>query len=236
MQTTLYGPTGLPLTPPTAQIVDPTFSAARITGRPAEYSFPGQLLGHYKVAFTFSNSANITTTPLVTIRWAPSIKAYFVLHKLRWTAAILTTAFTTQQLVDLAATVARNFISPDTGGSSLAPSGNQQKCLLTMNSTLLGQGSSQLLVAAGAIAAGAGRTLDGNFAYAGADIASNSVATGGTPLITSPKDLHIHTPGSEHPMVLSPLEGIILNCPNSLGAAGVVKWGFVLEWLETLQF
>ncbi len=231
---TLYGPTGLLLNPPAAAIVDPTFAGLRASLRPTEFSFGGTVGGHFKQAFTFSNAAGITTTPLVTIRWAPATAGLlFVLTRLRWTHAILTTAFTTQQLVDVAATIARTFTVADTGGSaSIIPGAGKQKARSNMSDSQV----QQFITGSTAIVAGT-RTLDTNpFTQSGADVASNTVATGGTPLITSTKELYALNPGTEHPVVLANQEGIVVNCPQSLAAVGVVKWGFLVEWLEAVQF
>lgn len=225
------GPDGNANVPPMMQVIERTFQAARTTLRPTEYTTPSTTLGHFKTALSFSNAANITTTPLITLRWTDA-NSLFVLHKLRWTAAILTTAFTTQQLVDVAATIARGFSAPDTGGASKLPAAANQMARTSMGNSIL----QQLLVGSSAITAGT-RTLDGTpFAYASCDVASNTVATGGTPLITSPKELYQLMPGADHPVVLAANEGIVINCPNSLAVVGVVKWGFVLEWAEVPQY
>lgn len=235
----LYGPNGQALNPSTGLIVDPTFYAARISSRPSEYAFLGTAYGHYKMAFTFSSTAAIAAAPLVSLRWSPTTNVFFILHRIRWTHAILTTVFTTQQLVDVAVTRATGWTGSDTGGTQMLVASGSQKARTTMGNSLLSSISptADFRNASGSAIVAGTRTLDANpFAQAAADIASNTAATGGTPLITSPKDVYAHVPGGEHPEVFAQNEGLVINCPQSLAAAGVVKWGFIFEWFEALQY
>jgi hypothetical protein len=214
--------------------VDPTFLAARVAIRPLEYQNQGSVYGHYKANLIFSNAAAITTTPLLTLRWAPSAPAWLVLTKFRLMGAALTTVFTTQQVVDIGATVARNFSAADTGGSSLLPAVSKSFAARTsMGGTLL----QQLMAATAAISPGT-RTLDSApFCAAAMPTTSNTVATGGTPLTTSgPIDLYKYDSPAEHPVVLGNQEGIVFNVPNSMAAGGVVKWYIQLEWAEVGLF
>ena len=219
--------------PGTEQAVDPTFLAARVALRPYDYGNFGQILGHYKVAFAFSVVAGNGTSSLISLRYAPGGQSFFVLTKLRWMQALLTTAFTTQQIVDIQATIARGFTASDTGaGSTFTPVGNNQKARTAMGSS----GVAQILTATAAITAGT-RTLDANpFAIACADVASNTVATGGTPLLSNPKELYQGVSFGEHPVVLAPNEGLVVAASTSLGAVGVVKYYFVAEWAEVAQY
>lgn len=236
MQAVLYGPNGLPLNPQTPAIIDPTFNALRSSLKPVEYQFPGALMGHYKAAFKFSNAAAATNNQLLSVRWAPTNNAVMVLLKLRWTHCLLTTAFTTQQYVDVAVTSVRSWTVADTGGSSLIPSAaSSNRTRSSMGNSQL-YGSGQVLCGSSSITRGTEVVEGQQWAQHCADVNSNTVATGGTPLITSPKDLYVHLPGADHPPVYAAQEGFILTVPNALGAAGVCAWGFEFEWLEALAY
>lgn len=211
------------------QIVDPTFNAARVAMRPLDHGVNGALLGHYKLAVVWSNTAGAGAVPQLTWRWAPSSPYYFVLMKLRWMGFNLTTVYTAAQLLDLQAIIVRNYTVGATGGTSVLPSGQSNKARSNMGSTLV----SQFLHGGVAIVAGT-RTLDTQ-PFAAAAVGQSLVNTT-TGINFLPVDMYSATTNEEHPIVLQQNEGVEVSPITSLGAAGIGKYYFVIEWAEVALF
>lgn len=202
--------------------VDPTHDALRASIRPLEHVY-GQLIGgHYRATLSFSNTA-AAAGPLASLRWNDTAHL-FVLKRISVSGGI-STVFTTAQVIDVVAQVARAFSVTDTGGTENAPIlGNAQKQrAVNMNTSLL----ASLRSANTALTAGT-RTLD-PLPFGGAVInqtASNALGAGST------VDLYKLDAFGAHPVILGQNEGIVISPSTALGAAGVVKWQITFEWAE----
>src|SRR5712691_7553368 len=91
------------VSPGVEMAVDPTFLAARVAIKPAEYAQNGQILGHYRQAASTAAILAGANAVLFSLRWADPSR-YFVLMRL--SASVTTVAAITAQRTDpLVATV-----------------------------------------------------------------------------------------------------------------------------------
>ena len=77
-QVLLYGPSGLPLVPQDAAIVDPTFSAVRTTSWPIGPKYDGKVLGQYVLGVNVAASG--TRAVAVDCRWTSSSAVMILLR------------------------------------------------------------------------------------------------------------------------------------------------------------
>lgn len=137
---------------------------------------------------------------------------------------ILTTAFSAAQEVGFDAFVVRAYSAAHTGGTALTISGNDGKVLKDEPSaTLAGR-----VASASALTAGT-QTFDTN------PIASDSVWCGAVGAILGPRTYDFTT-SSEGGILLiggdgsTTCEGLVVRNTVLMGAAGVGKWRFTVEW------
>ncbi len=229
MQAVLYGPTGLPLTPVTAAIVDPTFAALRVSTRPLEYNFPGNVLGHYRASLiSGAVAASGANGPIASLRWGDSSR-FLVLYKIVVSAVV--SAAVTAQVTDIDAIVARAFTASDTGGTALTLTGQNQKARVTMGSSLI----TDLRVSTTAALGAGTRTLDAQ-PFSSASIGSGS--PGMTTVGAASPIQELYRPdvaAGEHPLVLHQNEGVIIRTPTSI-ATGSIKFYINLMWAEVAVF
>lgn len=214
----------------TAGALDPTFSSQRVTQKPAEYG----AFGHYKLATTWSQTANPGTGPVLSIRFAPP-SGVMVLTKIVWTHCVLTSIFDVQQYVDLGAQIIRSWTASDTGGTSLLSALGASNMMRT---SMASSAISDIRNGAGSnISLGTSTNDSYAFCQACADVNSNTLTTGGTPLLTSgPKVLYQPLPGQDSPVILAPNEGIRIYSPHGIHGTGVLTLGVQIEWLEAASY
>src|SRR5712671_4156534 len=98
MNAVLYGPTGLTLNPPVAAVIDPSSAALRASLRPLEYSYPGSIGGHYRIALPLTGGlTGIGAGGIILgFRWAPATTPglFAILKRISATAGTRTTAGT----------------------------------------------------------------------------------------------------------------------------------------------
>jgi len=214
------------------QQVDPTHDAARLSIRPLEHVIAGMIGGHYAMVATYSNTAAkpAAGSDVFSMRWTDS-RFYFVL--LRLTAFnLVTTAYTAAGAQDLSLYVARDFsVSPSAGTQVIPLAGGQVVRSGNMKKTGLDGSSGVLWVSSGDLLTTGTRTLDtqpiGYFQYAN-PAAAGSPASG---------ELFDSRDFSEHPLVLTANEGLVVQTPiGNAQAAGVSKYGFRMEWAEVGAF
>lgn len=209
--------------------VDPSFQASRTNLRPLEFTGQGLIGGHFYVSATFSNTAGgpAAGSQIFSVRWRDT-RMLMVLKRIFCSAAT-TTAFTTAQAVDLQVIKATSFPNnPSANGTNVAPSMTSQKARsATMSTSLLFANAGDVQISNGAaLTAGASQVLDTQpFGYS-AVLASTAVGTIGTVALYELRDFGVH------PFVFGPNEGFVIQNGIALGAAGVVKFGFTLEYAE----
>lgn len=202
---------------------DQLWGAIYETVKPLDYTGNGQVLGHYRIAKQFANTA-AQTGPLFTYRWAPNGNQLMVPLRIS-ASAVITTPFTTAQVVDIMATIARAYTAAATGGTALAPFTTGQKDRTNMGSSLISD------MRYGNITAGT-RTLDAA-PFSTAIISSgNSALAGVLPQI----DLYSLPNQMSHPIVHAANEGMEISPATALGAAGILTYYIVLEWAEVVVF
>ncbi len=211
--------------------VDPTFLAARIALRPLEYQADGMLLGHYAVAqksgaFTgWAAAANAGS-----LRWAPSLSnIYLVLMRLKW--GFVTNATATAGVYDVGAYIARGFTVDFTANSTpinMATVPNTNAMRKTMSTSQMGANGPRICTTAGMT--GQTATLDNApFAFGLANV------TGTTVGISSFQTIYEYTALSQHPVVFSANEGVILQMLTA-SAGGTFNVYFQYEFAEVAVF
>lgn len=207
--------------------VDQSYQALRVSLRPLEFNMQGQVGGHFAMAVTFSNTAGgpAAASQLFSMRWAET-KFLYVLKRVMASAAT-TTAFTTAQAVDLDIIKATSFSVGASGGTAITlPTTSNKARSATMSGSILGTNGNMQISSGGALTAGT-QTLDNQpFGYA-AVLGSTALATIGQPV-----PLFQQVDAGSHPMIFAANEGYVIRNGIALGAAGVVKFGFVIEWVE----
>lgn len=191
-------------------------------------------LGHYSATLiTGATTGMAANAPIASFRWtdtgqsstSPNLAIPRVAVILNIDAgAVITTAFTAGQSVDIEAIVARAFTASDSGGTQItAPS----RARANMQPSLVGD----LRVATtGGLTAGT-RTLDGS-GFACATIYTQNAAGCGD----MQQSIYAVEATGVHPIVLTTNEGIILRVPTAQGAAGVVKYYLTITWAEVPLF
>jgi hypothetical protein len=241
MQAILYGPNGLPLTPQTPVIVDPSFGAIRESIRPLEYSYPNALLGHYRVVATTSAIQPSANANMAALRWAPSTltQAMFVLLRLRVSFAVAAAGLTpaVQRIDPIVGLIARQYTARDaTNATAVTISGHNCKMRTSMGTTLVANID---VASAAAGLSGGTKTVDGN-AFGHVDLSEPGAVGGAAPLgfgiLT--QDLYKWDTLGAHPVVLAANEGILVQwgttAYTTTTATGLVTVEF--EWAEVLAF
>ena len=204
----------------TAQEVDPTFKAARLTLRPMECLSwlavgvrSGALTGVAANAALFS-FRNLAANPVIIRR----IGVGFV----------CTTGFTAAQELAFGLMAARGFTVSDSAGTQIVLTGNNCKAR-----TSLGQPTSVdcRISAAAALTAGT-KTLDGNHL---GTVGGFAATTPGLVLAPTQNNLLSHDAG-DYPLVLAQNEGINIMNLVAMGAAGVGTLYVNLELAEATVY
>ncbi len=216
---TSFGSPGIPA------LVDPTFGALRVVLRPDEYNFSGFNGGSYRVARSVTGVTGVAAAgALVSMRWTvPS--AGFVMLKRVGVGAIITTLFTTAQAVDFYIIALRGFTAADTGGTAITPilGNNQKNRSGIMNTSQV----SDMRETSGA-ALGAGTKTPDTSPFGIAAISQNNTIGSGAALV----DLYKHDKNNEHPVMFGNLEGFNIRAVTAMGAVGVIRFYYAVEWAE----
>lgn len=193
----------------------------------------GTLLGHYRATLmTGLTTGMAANAPIGSLRWTDAgvalsatdpLKVYqkpkgFLLLGID-VGAVVTTAFTAGQSVDIEAVIARGFTVADSGGTAVVPSKNR----VTFGASLVGD----LRVAGAAALTPGTRTLDGSGFVAATIYTQNTAGCGETY-----PNIYALSRDGQYPIVLTTNEGIIFRVPTAQGAAGVVKYYISVEWVE----
>lgn len=209
----------------TEGIVDQTYGAQRVTLKPDEYSFNNFQGGHYRVARSVAGiTAFAAGALLVSFRWTlPTAEA---LIKRVSVGIAVTTAFTAGQQLDFDLIKSTAFTASDTGGTAVAMGTGNKLRTKWMNSS---QVTDLREAAAAAIVAGT-KTFDaspeGIGILAGGPTGAASIGIGGM------VDLYKQDMGAEHPFMLTVNEGFNVRLVTAMGAAGVIRLYYIVEWAE----
>ena len=234
-KTNVVGGSPSPGTPGVAgaeQVVDPSFNAARTSLRPDDHLQQGQVLGHYRMGAVSGATTTLASGVLLfSFRYAdPNTVA--LIKRIQAYAAV-TTTFTAGQIVDVDAIAVRNWQVNDSAGTQSLPSGNTGKMRTNMGTSRLVPSGDFRIATAAAITAGATKTPDGQpFGY-GAIGAPTTVDVGSGGNLG---DVYKLDTTNQHPLIFAANEGFNLRVVTTQGAAGVVKYYFVVEWAELLGF
>lgn len=233
MQGVLYGPSGLPLNPPTPGIIDPSTGAQRTTLKALEYAYPGVVGGHYRIALPLTGG--ITTSiaansPLVAFRWAPTTAGLLaIVKKISAQFGVRTAGSSAAIVVAMDVIRATGFTVQDTGGAAVTFNLTQKQ------RSAMGNSQAAIQYANGSVALTAGtRTLDSN-AF-GATLIDEQPAAG---VVRSLAVVELFKEDSQavHPLVLANNEGFIIrNIAAWTSTAFVCDVFVVIEWAEALQF
>lgn len=227
-------------------IIDPTFSAPRVSIRPLEYTQSGgTVLGHYR-AVGLSGAVNTISAAgiLNSLRWADSSRL-FVLLRLSaqaWVASAITATAT----IDLQAFIFRGSTSnaSGSGSSTVTFTGNNQKCRFNMGTSLFASnGEIRTIGTTTALTAAGGKTNDSvPFGAGGFNTFYSSNGTGtaaivsagvaGTPLDLYKCDLSM----GQHPIILAPNEGIEIQCLTATPTTGSIRYAFTYDWAEVSAY
>lgn len=220
--------------------VDPSFQAMRISQRPLEFSFPGgQPGGHYKMAFTWSNTAALpaANSNLVALRWADPTKL-MVIKRISITVGI-TTSFTNAQLLDYNLIKVTNYIGDPMGGNAITfvrNGGSQRMRTQVMNPSQLVSSGAAVYSSGSAVTPGQCILDDFPMGYVQAANQSGAAANNIQTYTPTKQSLFDSTDLGVHPFILSQDEGFVIQNGTAYGAAGVVKHGVEIYYIETTSY
>jgi hypothetical protein len=220
---------GSPLAP---LIVDPTFGAGRVILKPEEWNNPGAGFngGHYSVAAESGALTGVAAAGAVfSFRAPPTGVALVKKVRAGW---ILTTAYTTAQVTDFDIVKCTGFTASDSGGTTLTPAAQTQTGTNRMRTAFMNSSALSDLRIATTGALSAGTKVQDPLPFSvlpyGAQGASNTALVTGVSLT----DLYIQNALSGHPEVFGPNEGFNVRAVTAMGAAGVIKFYLIVEWVE----
>jgi hypothetical protein len=206
-----------------ALTVDRSYGAARVSLRPHEHkSQAGEHVGgHYRTSFSTGLTTGLAAgDAIVSCRWMEPNRN-FVLLRLD-VFAVVTTVFGTAQEVSLDLMKLSNFAIADSGGSDVQPNSSG-----IMHRAQMQPSGIQSLRVSGATALTPGTATaedrpSGFLVFPVGNVVGSA----------APGRLFGVDAGGEHPLVLSRTEGFRVRIGFAQGAGGVVRFSFVMNWLE----
>lgn len=199
--------------------VDAGTKAARTTLRPADVT------GIYSLAAPSGIMAAAlgSQAPIFSFRWA-NTALFALVHHVTFTAATDATLLAAGAVCSFEMWIARNWTASDSGGTTLTPSGNQNKLRTSMPTSALADAR---IATTATLTAGV-RTLDQvSFGI----ILAGSQNIAGAPLVP-PRHFWEQRPG-EYPLILEPNEGFFIRVGGPMPATGTWRFGVRVHWSET---
>lgn len=198
---------------------DATFKAQRVTLRPAE------VLGWYSVGAKSGAATGVAANgSLFSLR---NLASNPLMIRRVGVGFILTTAFTTAQIIELGLIFARSFSASDTGGTAIALTGSNTKA----RTSLATPTSLDCRIATtGALTAGT-KTKDAN-QLAVQSAWGTGIGAGITPALNN---LWSHDAG-DYPLILAQNEGINIDNLTLMGAGGVGTLYVNIEFAEVTSY
>jgi hypothetical protein len=175
---------------------------------------------------------------LFAFRWSPSSLTTYNAYIRRIAARfILTTAYGTAQETGCDLMVARSYSASHTGATAIdlgSTVTNTNKFATAQNTSLMGVAGRARIADTGALTAGT-HTFDANpigvlSGWSAAIGAAVPVETSGTDIFGNLWDAR----DNGHPLVLAADEGFVIRNLILMGATGVGRWDFLVEWDEGL--
>ncbi len=233
-QAVLFGPTGLPLNPQTAAVVDPTAAAMRVTLKNQEYYFPGSVGGHYRIALPMTGGlTGIGAGGIIAgFRWAPTTPGLLaILKRISVTAGTRTTAGSTAYALAFDAVKGTGYSAQYSSGGTLVSMGSSQKMRSSMGNSQASiyYASSSTVISATAVIVQ--DTLPFGIFQCDEQPVTNSVIRMG-----NFGDIYKDDTQGAHAMVMTANEGFILRFNTAQGSSAVNDAVFVIEWAEALQY
>lgn len=209
----------------TELVIDQTMGAARVKLCPAEYNNSQFQGGHFRVAVTTGLTTGIAAAgALFSMRWLTSGGS--VVLKRAQAYAQVTTAFTSPQAIDIDIVRATGFSVADSGGTAITLTGNNNKKRGLMKSS---QVNDMRVATTAALTAGT-RTQDAQAFGIGVVVPTGAANTA---LQTAGFiDLYKEDTMAEYPEAFDSAEGFQIRTVTAQGAAGVVRFYFILDWAE----
>ena len=230
------------------QTIDPLYKAARLALRPLDYTGDGSVLGHYAVAQQSGNTVSVAAAGVVgRIRWAPSAalnNVFCVLMRIKigWTVQSAVTA-ATQMVFDAA--IARGYTVDHSSNITSANMAAVPRTNAMRSGQGLGaMGSSQMGTSGPGICTTAGMsgqtyTLDAN-AFAITTFpnqpSGNATVTQAVGVGAAMQTLYEWTALGQHPVVLSPNEGVVVRQTIAGVVTGAMQLAIQWEWAEVTVF
>lgn len=183
------------------------------------------VIGSYQQTFTTGAVTTIaagtaTAGHVLALRWATAAPTHARIRAID-VEFILTTAFTAAQEVGWDAYIARTYTAAHTGATALTIATNDGKMRTASNtSSLTGR-----IADTGALTAGT-HTLDANA------ILRESMWCGA--IGARHQDRHFFTENAYGGIILAQNEGIVVRNTILMGATGVGKWHFTVEWDDVI--
>jgi hypothetical protein len=210
-------------TPANIAEVESASKALRVTPRPIDYGSLGVYslgAGNGATAMAAALAAN---SPIWSFRWG-NASNLAAIKKVLISAGDSATAFAAGA-VKFELFVARSFSASDTGGTSILPSGNQNKLRSSMGTTLL---TDARISATATLTAGT-RTLDTN-PIGGVYVAVPATA-GATLIVPTPL---FQAGAGDHPIILAQNEGLVIQAT----VPGTGTWFFSVQaqWEELAAY
>jgi hypothetical protein len=199
--------------------VDTTLISRRATIRPNE------LLGWHSVGATSGLMAGIVAAGTV-FSFRNIGNTLFIIRRVG-VGFLTTTAFTTPQVVDFGLTVARSFVSSDSGGTQISIVGSNIKYRTNLQTPM----SIDCRIAAAVATTNGTRTLDVND-IGQAGFYSNGLGAG-SPVVLG--NLYSHDAG-DYALILQQNEGVVIRILTSMGAAGVGRMVVGMEFENVASY
>lgn len=201
--------------------VDRSFAATRASLRPLEFQTKDIVGGHYRIG----RSTGLTTIiaaggAILSGRNVAGDKAVALQRLLAY--AVVDTGFGAAQELSINLVRTINAVAADTGGTAISL-GESCRKHRGMRPAVL---SDLRIATTAALGAGAGVVEESENQGILVLPIGNAVGNSASGV------LYDNRAGEEHPFTLGPLEGFRVRVHFTMGAAGVIRWSFVLDWAE----
>lgn len=201
--------------------VDRTYMGLRSSMRPLEFNTKEVKGGHFRAVLSTGLVTGVAAGgALASFRWTDVARKALV--KRVQAHACLTTAFTTAQENSVDLVKVGSFSASDTGGTAIAMNGTGR----ASSEMAVSQVADLRVATTAALGAGAGAVEEANAYGIHVFNLGNALANAAQGLV------YEHDPGSDHPLELNPQDGFRVRNVVAQGAVGVVRFRFVIDWLE----
>ncbi len=188
-------------------------------------------LGYYRQVVVSGNIAATlaANSDLFSFQWT-NASDLAIIQSVR-ASAIVQSTISVAVPFDLAIYVARSYTAADTGGTSVLPTGNNQKMRTSMGTTLV----NDMRISSTAALTPGTRTVDTNPM---GRVQGNSGTATGTQFFAqpNPQPLYTRDNNDHHPIVLKQNEGFVIQNPLAGPATGTFSILVQVEWGEVAGY